>query len=152
MNLRGTKLNAFTLVELLVIIGIIGIMLAAITPSAAHYIKGISLNGAAKVLSSTLREAQEKAITEQKQYFVRFTVDVTPPFYELIRINNSTEEIQRKYTLKSNETLSLNPSITSNKIAFSPDGGPSSNGDITISNGTENKIIHITPAGFISIQ
>lgn len=150
--MKNSFKKGLTLVELLVTISIIGILVGVTVPTLSKYLPGITLNGAAKTLTTTLREAQEKTITEQKQYLVRFTSTSVPPYYELIRINNSTEELQRKIELKTTETITLANTITSNQIIFSPDGGPSSNGDITLGNGTSTKIINVSPAGFISAQ
>lgn len=144
--------KGLTLIELLITISIIGILVGATVPTLSKYIPGISLNGAAKTLVATLREAQEKTITEQKPYLVRFNTSSSPPYYELIRLNNTLEELQRKTELNTSETISLADTITNNQIIFSPDGGPSSNGDITLSNGTANKIVDVSPAGFISAR
>lgn len=152
MTAKKVYKKGVTLIEMLITISIIGILVGVITPSISKYLPGISLNGAAKVLTSNLREAQEKTITEQKQYLIRFHTDGAPDYYELIRINNSAEELQRTVVLKSGESLTLDNTIAGSQIVFSPDGGPSSSGDISISNATTTKIINVSPAGFIAIK
>jgi len=141
-----------TLLELLVVIAIIGIMAAVALPTISKYLPGIQLNGSVRVLSGNLREVQEKAITEQKQYLIRFSLTANPINYQLIRSDNGNEEIQKTVNLGSGETLTLDPSISNNQIVFSPDGGPSSSGDITLSINSVSKIINVSPAGFISIK
>lgn len=146
--------SGVTLLELLIVIAIMGIMAAVLAPTLSNYVPGIQLNGSARVLSGNLRQAQEKAITEQKQYMIRFHPTNVPPSYEMIRINNGVEELQSSVTLASSETLSLATAIasTSNQIVFSPDGGPSASGDITLSINSVSKIINVSPAGFIKIN
>lgn len=144
--------KAVTLLELIIVIAIMGIMAAVLAPTLSSYVPGVQLNGSARVLSGNLRQAQESAIAEQKQYLIRFHPTNVPPSYELIRINNSVEELQNTVPLASSETLSLDVTITNNQIAFSPDGGPSSSGNITLSINSVSKIINVSPAGFIKIQ
>lgn len=144
--------SGLTLIELITVIAIIGIMSAVTVPILQNYSPSIKLNGSARALSGHLREAQEKAITEQKQHLIRFHPETSPPSYELIRINNSIEELQNTFSLDQNITLALEASITNSEIIFSPDGGPSASGNITLTINSINKIISVTPAGFIKIQ
>lgn len=144
--------KAITLLELLIVIAIIGIMAAAAVPVASHYIPGIQLSGSARTLSGNLREAQEKTVTEQKQHLIRFYPTGTPAYYEMIRLNNSVEELQKRTDLPSSVSITLAPTITNNQIIFSADGGPSSSGDITLSINLSSKIVNVSPAGFIKIQ
>ncbi|OGD57134.1 hypothetical protein A2V71_01720 [Candidatus Berkelbacteria bacterium RBG_13_40_8] len=149
--------KGITLVETLIVIAIIGIMLGVVTPSLSNYLPGIQLNGTTRTLTSYLREAQEKAITEQNQYVIRFFPTATPVNYQMIRIYYNSEELPeeeliRTVSLPSKETLTLDPGISDNEIAFSPDGGPSSSGNITLGLNGAQKIINVSPAGFIKIQ
>jgi len=137
-----------TLIEMLVVISIIGILVGISVPVLSHYLPGIQLNGSTRTLSSNLREAQERAITEQKQYKIKF-FPTTPPSYKLIR--NSDGEELKTVNLPSSSTLSLVPAIAANEIIFYSDGGPSSSIDITIRLNSVNKTINISSAGFIKI-
>jgi len=141
-----------TLIELIVTIGIIGILTAVGAPTVSHFLPGIQLNGSARVLSTNLREAQERTITEQKPYSIRFSTTTSPNYYQLIRIDGGSEEIIKKINLANNQTVSLQNTITNNQIVFSTDGGPSSNGQITLTINGGNKIVSVSPAGFIKIE
>lgn len=140
-----------TLIELLTVVAIIGILTAVGAPTVAHFLPGIQLNGSARVLSANLREAQERTITEQKPHLIRFST-TSPFYYELIRIDDGDEELIKKINLASSITISLQPSITNNQIVFSTDGGPSSNGQITLTINGASKIVSVSPAGFIKIE
>jgi type II secretion system protein H len=144
--------KGFNLVEMLVVISIIGILSAALVPTLSQYLPGVQLNGSARVLSADLREAQERTVTEQKQYLIRFNLTAAPKYYQLMRINNTTEENIRTVNLASSENVTLDPGISQNQITFSADGGPSSSGNITLSNTAGSKIVNVSPAGFIKIQ
>lgn len=146
------KTPGITLIELLTVIGIISILTAVAVPSVNYFLPGIQLNGSARVLSANLREAQERTITEQKQYLIRFFPNASPIYYEMIRVNGGIEEPAiKKINLAHSETVNFT-GITNNQITFSTDGGPSSNGTITLGLNSANKNIDITPSGFIKIQ
>lgn len=144
--------QAVTLMELLIVIAIIGITTAVAAPVLSNYAPGIQLNGSARTLSGHLREAQEKTITEQKQYLIQFHPSDSPPFYELIKNDEGSETVEKTIYLPDNESVSLDAGIADNKIAFSPDGGPSSSGDITLQIDSNTKVINVSPAGFIAIH
>lgn len=55
-----------TLIELLTVIGMIGITMAIVAPSFSSVKKGIGLNNTAQEIVSTLRVAQNKAISSQR--------------------------------------------------------------------------------------
>jgi len=144
--------KGLTAIEMIVVISIIGILAGMIVPTISKYLPGIQLNGSARTLISNLREAQERAVTEQNQHLVRFFPTASPVYFQLIRIANSNEELMRQVNLPNGQTLTLDPTITNDQIIFSADGGPSSSGNIMISNSTSHKIINVSPAGFIKIQ
>ena len=144
--------KGLTAIEMIVVISIIGIMAGMIVPTISKYLPGIQLNGSAREITDNLREAQERTVTEQNQHLVRFFPTASPAYFKLIRIVNSNEELMRQVNLPTSQTLTLDETIADNQIIFSPDGGPSSSGNITIDNDTSNKIINISPAGFISIH
>ena len=142
--------KGFTLIEYIVVIAIIGILSATVVAASSNFVPSLKLNGSAKNLQSHLRQAQEEAITQQKQYVIRFDLASSPPKYQLIKIDGG-ETIVRTINLPQNITVSLSSDITDNQIAFSPDGGPSSSGDITITAGEKTKVITISPAGVIKL-
>lgn len=143
--------KGFTAIEMIIVLGIVGILTAASIPTLSRYLPGIQLNGSTRTLSSNLREAQEKAITEQNQYLIRFFPANSLAKYQLIKIKNSVESLVKEVTLPTDESISLEQTIVNNQVVFSPDGGPSSSGNITLSLKGQTKIINVTPAGFIKI-
>jgi len=144
--------QGFTMVEMIVTMSVVVILLAALVPVLSQYLPGTQLAGATRVLAGNLREAQEKAVSEQDQYLIRFLADQSPPKYQLIKIRNSVEEQIREVLLPATAILNLAATITNNQIVFSPDGGPSSSGNVTITINGQAKIINVSPAGFIKIE
>jgi len=145
------KLRGFTIIEIIAVLSIIGIVTIAFIPSINHYLPSVQLNGATRSLVSDLREIQERAITEQDRFSIKFSALNSPASYQLIHLQDSSEEVIREENLPASINLELN-GIIDNQIVFSPDGGPSSAGDITITISNKSKVIIVSPAGFIKIQ
>ncbi|NUM33371.1 MAG: prepilin-type N-terminal cleavage/methylation domain-containing protein [Candidatus Brocadiae bacterium] len=72
--------RAFTLVELLVAIAILGIMAAIATPSMQKMAGEIRLKSSARKISTLLRHAKEEAALSGRTYIVNLTL---PNHYEL---------------------------------------------------------------------
>ncbi|MGA2666806.1 MAG: type II secretion system protein [Patescibacteria group bacterium] len=143
--------KAFTLIEYLVVIAIIGILSAAVVITLSHYEPSISLNGSSRDLVSHLRQAQEETVSSQTAYAILFNLKTSPANYQLLKISQTTT-VMDTYSIPSTVTVTLDPTITSNQITFSPDGGPSASGNITFTSGGITKVVSVSPAGVISLQ
>ncbi len=96
--MRQTKYNkasvifqgkaGFSLVELMVVIGIIAIMAAAGTPSFLNWLPNYRLRSAARDIYSTLQNARLLAVRENTSVRVVFNNLVSPGFY-IVDINNN---------------------------------------------------------------
>lgn len=71
----GRKKHAFTLVEMLVVLAIIGMLLGISIPFTTGFGKGLRLKTAARAILSTLRVAKSNAITYRDKYSVIFDVN-----------------------------------------------------------------------------
>lgn len=145
--------KGFTLIEYIVTISLIGLLASAFVLSASNFLPSVRLNGSTNNLTSNLRQAQEEAVTAQMRYAVRFNAQTNPTGYQIIKISaDTTEDIVKTVTIPSNLTVDLDPTIADAEIYFSPDGGPSSFGNITLSSAGKSKVVNISPAGVIKIQ
>jgi prepilin-type N-terminal cleavage/methylation domain-containing protein len=79
--------RAFTLLELLLVIGIMGLFLGLSIPSFRVFDQRSSLQNAAQEMASTLRLAQSKTLASQDgaRYGVSFTTGVVPHAYTLFQ-------------------------------------------------------------------
>jgi len=69
------KNRGFTLLELMVVIGIFGIMAAVAVPNYLAWLPKYRLNGAARTLSSDLYLARMRSVAENRSFTVTFDVD-----------------------------------------------------------------------------
>lgn len=142
--------KGFTLIEYLVVIAVIGILSATVVVGLSNFVPSLKLNGSAKNLQSHLRQAQEEAITTQKQHAIRFDLTSNPNKYQLIKID-AGETVVRSIDIPENVAVTLSGDISNSQIVFSPDGAPSSSGEVTFSSGGKTKVITISPAGVIKL-
>ena len=142
------------------VLAIIAILAAVLVPTLSQYLPSVQLSGSTRTLTGDLREAQEKAITEQDQYLIYFVQLKNPPIYHMIKIKKDpvtqlpVREQIREETLPGSIELTLEPTPADDQIAFSSDGGPSAPLKVTLTlkgNGSQKKI-DISPAGFIKIE
>jgi len=151
MRNRQKQLAGYTIIEMIIVLAIVAILTGILVPVLSNYLPNVQLNGAARNLMADLRLAQEKAITEQDQYALRFD---TPSHgsYQIIHLQDSDEEVDFTRDLPRNGRLTIDSSIADNQIIFSADGGPSSSGNITLGMNEKEKVVNISPAGFIAIR
>ncbi|MBM2820731.1 MAG: ral secretion pathway protein type fimbrial biosis protein FimT, partial [Candidatus Berkelbacteria bacterium] len=132
MELRSLfqyKLRSFSFIELIVVMAVISIIMAALIPTIKNFLPSWQLSGSARLIINKLRQAQEEAVTSQHQYIIRFNPTANPPTFQLIK-NDGGETIMENFSLPYNSVLTLDSSITDNEVRFSSDGGPSSSGNI----------------------
>ena len=145
---------AVSLYELLIVMSIITILAALTVPIMGYYTPSFKLWGSSRIIINKLRQAQEEAVTTQIQHLIKFNsaVDPAPANIQLIK-NDGGKIVLETFDLSNGVTISLSPQIVAleNEIAFSPDGGPSVSGDITVTLGEASKTINVTPAGVIKL-
>jgi len=147
------KRLAVSLYEFLIVFGIIAIITAISIPMIKNYTPSLKLSSSARATLAQLRQAQEEAITTQKQHLVRFfPAPTNPAILQLIKKEDANETILETVTLDKDIMLVLDSSINNNQIIFSPDGGPSASGNITLNLESAFKIVNVSPAGVIKLQ
>ncbi len=74
--------KGFTLIELLITVAVVAILGAMIVPSLIGFKRSQDLDSASRLIVATLREAQQRSITQDAggQYGVRFVNDATDYF------------------------------------------------------------------------
>ncbi len=141
--------NSFTLVEILVVLGIIGVLALIGVPAFRVYQPSLQLSGAVRELATDLRYAEQLAITEQVEHGIIFFPGAGQ--YQIIRHNNPNEVLKSK-TLPREVSFQEIVGFTDSEAIFNPYGAAKESGIITLIN-TKNSTsgIDVRPSGFIKI-
>ena len=128
------RTKGFTLIELMVVVGIISLLLGLGINGLDYLIQWNKLNTAAALLSSELKNSQSRAFYEGVWYKIEFQ-----PTYERYKIFKETE-LERKVQLENIDLFHTN--FTDNRVRFLPSGSPSMGGTVTLKN-KRGKIIYV---------
>ena len=134
---NGNK--GFTLMELMVVVGIISLLLALSLNGIYNLIQWNKLNTAAALLSSELKNTQSRAFYEGVYYKIEFYATFDCPTLNRYRIYKQTE-LCEEIRLKDVELFKTN--FTNNKVFFYPNGVPSMGGTVTLKN-KKGKVLYV---------
>ena len=145
--------KSFTLMEFLVIIGIIGILVLITIPAFRKFQPDLKLSGITRNLVSDFRYTQQLAVTEQIEYCLHFPIGF--PInrkYQIIQCGE-TQPIKEIFLPEEIIGLTIDPSLTNNEVRYNPYGSVKESVDITLTN-TQNKTktIEVRPSGFVRVS
>ena len=141
--------HGFTITEILVVISIIGVIALIATPSLINYQKKSKLKSEARILATSLRLAQQFAITEQNIYAV--ALSLPDGSYDII--NLATSEVVKSIMLDPEVDIATTTDLTNNIIQFNPTGAVLEAGTISLVNTKhETSTLEIKPSGFVDIS
>ena len=126
--------KGFTLIELMVVVGIISLLLALSLNGIYNLIQWNKLNTGAALLSSELKNTQSRAFYEGVYYKLQFW-----PTLDRYRTYKQTELID-DIILKDIDLFNTN--FIDNNLYFYPNGVPSMGGTVTLKN-KRGKILYI---------
>jgi general secretion pathway protein H len=126
------RARGFTLLELLVVLVLMGMIYALVSPLFSARVSGVELKGAARQLASGLRKAHSQAIAAREETLL--TVDVQHHTFVLSGDKHSYR-LPDRVQLSVYTATSEVPTESSGSIRFYPDGS-STGGRITV--GSEN--------------
>jgi prepilin-type N-terminal cleavage/methylation domain-containing protein len=82
--------RGYTLVELITVLGVVGILMAIAAPAIQNHIALQQIRGAAREVVTVLREARESAVNEGVPRYVVFNVGATPRTYQVWKYNGTS--------------------------------------------------------------
>ena len=130
----NNRTNGFTLIELMVVMGIISLLLGLSLNGLYNLIQWSKLNRAAALLSSELKDTQSRAFYEGVYYKLQFW-----PTLDRYRIYKQTELIDDIIL----EDIDLfNTNFTDDNVYFYPNGVPSMGGTVTLKN-KRGKVLYV---------
>ena len=134
MKRSTNRTKGYTLIELMVVVGIISLLLGLGINELDYLIQWSKLNRAAVILSSELKNTQSRAFYEGAYYKLQFW-----PSLDRYRIYQQTilyEDTQL-------EDIDLfNTNFTDNNLYFYPSGVPSMGGTVTLKN-NRGKVLYV---------
>lgn len=145
----------FTLLELLLVIGILAVVAVAGVGYYRNSVKNIELDSTAKNIAETLRDARSRAMAGQSSYNwgVNFVNSSTPNtyYYELFstptNYNDASTTIDSAFYLPGTITFSSPAAGATTTIVFNKITGTTATTSITISFEGTTTTISVTPVG-----
>ena len=134
MKCRNNRTQGYTLIELMVVVGIIALLLGLSFNGLDYLIQWNKLNTTAALLSSELKNTHSRAFYEGVYYKLQFW-----PTLDRYRVDRQSELI-KDIILKDIDLFNTN--FTDNNLYFYPNGVPSMGGTITLKN-KRGKVLYV---------
>ncbi|HER24134.1 MAG TPA: type II secretion system protein [Candidatus Atribacteria bacterium] len=132
------RTKGYTLIELMVVVGIIALLLGLSFKGIFNLMEWSKLNRAAALLSAELKNTQTRAFYEGEYYKVQFW-----PILERYRIYKQTELID---DIILEDVDLFNTNFTNDNVYFYPNGVPGQGGTVTLQNKRgKNLYVIMTP-------
>lgn len=139
---------AYTLLEMLVVLGIVGLLLAIATPNIASFISGYRLRGAAREVGTDLQFARMLAVKENRDIIV----DVHTNSYQVKRSDNTvakSRDLNQDYTGVS---LTSGMLVFDSRGSFDPTKNAGANSaTITVSNPHGTVAVTVSRTGKVKV-
>ena len=144
------KKNGFTLIELIVVIGIVAVTSIMAAYLIKSYEPDVRLYTASRELKSRLDKARSLTLTTQQRHGVIF--DSTNNLYQLAKFTAVTE-ILETYELGNQIDFFSIAGFAGDTVSFNSAGAASQAGDIILAN-NENlqKNISVKPSGYVAVE
>jgi prepilin-type N-terminal cleavage/methylation domain-containing protein len=133
--------KGYTLIELMIVIGIISLLLGISLNGINNLIQWGKLNTAATLLSSELKNTQSRAFYEGVYYRIEFQPTFYNPTLNKYKIFKGKEsELYKEVQLEGVDLFNTN--FTDNNVNFYPNGVPGQGGTVTLKN-KRGKILYV---------
>jgi len=143
-----TTQKGVTLIEMLMVIGIIGILSLISMPAFRDYGLKLELSGSTQELVSDLHYIQQMAVTEQKEYCIKFFP--ADKKYQILKYG--TAIILKERVLSAEIQSLIVTGLTDNEVVYNSYGAVKEEGSVELKNiRNQIKTISIKPSGFIEV-
>ena len=130
----NNRTKGFTLIELMVVVGIVSLLLGLGINGLDYLIQLNKLSTAAALLASGLKNIQSRAFYEGVYYKLQFW-----PTLDRYRVDRQTELIN---DIRLKDIDLFNTNFTDNNLYFYPNGVPSMGGTTTLKN-KRGKVLYV---------
>ena len=141
MGKHNQRISGFTVLELMVAVGIAMVVLGIAVPSLLTWLPTLRLSSAARQVATDLQVARMKAISQNTANTVTFIQAAGTYTFTLGTDSRDVGQLYPGITISS---VSANP-------VFTPRGSASTTGTITLSNGTATKSIVVSTVGRVTL-
>lgn len=138
MRTSSREAKGFTLLELLVALGIFGILLAISVPGISGYVRSARLQGSTRTLAADLRYARSLATSQRRTFAVTFG----PGGYSVVRLTPPEIVLTRRLP----DGVSCAAPDTASFFAW----GLTEAATITLSNQARSNTLHLLATGSVS--
>lgn len=134
--------RGFTLFEVMVVLFIISISIALVSPSLRAGLAGFRVKSAARMTAAFLRSARSKALIERRQFTV-------VPLEKTLLMKGGEGKVEKEMGVPDGVRIMA---AEGSSLAFFP-GGDSSGGEIEVTdNGKNTSVIRVEDSGLITLK
>ncbi len=144
-------MRAFSLIESLVVIGIMVLLLTLGIPAFRGRQQAVNLQSDARTLLSDLRLAQQRTVGEQITYLVKL-LTTNPQKYQVVK-RSGGDTIIKQHDLSSGVSWQNTGGFTNDEIVFTTTGAVVQSGTIILQNTASQTIsVEVKPSGYVRVQ
>lgn len=142
--------SAFSLLEIVVVIGIIVMLASIATPGIQNYRSSIALQAEARRVVNDLRTAQDLAVSEQVVHYLEAAPSTAT--YRLYR-NDATPTLLKTVSLENPITIADVTGPADGRFRYNSYGAVSTAGTIVLENENgETYTITVRPSGYVHLE
>ena len=144
MRLRNAR--GFTAIELMIVLGIVGLTIAASWGHVQNMTRQHRLTGATNQLVTHLRLAREKAVSEGNNYIVTFRLGAND--YQVWDDEGNDallgpQDTRRNFDMPPGTLVQNAAFFGANRVIFRPDGTTNASGSVQVNNGEFQRQVNI---------
>jgi len=142
---KRTTTEAFTLLEIALVVAMVGIILSLSLPSLSKPLAYYRLKTAAGKMAQDLREVQQMALNEESSYYGVFFA-VSNNYYEVRKVESLSPKIIKNVGLPSTVQL-VATTFNNNYLSFTAKGTPyPTGGTITLQDTVSGRFLYVIVA------